>query len=177
MSEENIKRKKKSKKSTLKIGKLEINRVEIVFAILLILDIIAYFALSRIINTVLIFLCVMTLALFLTYLLGIIFEKKNKRAKYIEKMLETTVIIHILIVGILLGQICRCGYHYFYIVPVIICELLEIIFYHIFVFNYKGQKNIKYVLIYFLILNFVYVLFLVLSKVNMQSIHDKMFLA
>ena len=176
MNEENIKRKKKSKKLTLKIGKLEINKVEIVYDILLLFDIISYFVLSRIINTVLIFLCVMALALFLTYLLGIIFEKKEKKSKYIEKMLGTTIIIHILIIGILLGQICRCGYHYFYIVPLTICELLEIIFCHIFVFDYKGQKNIKYVLICFCILNMVYILFIALSKVNMQSIHDKMFL-
>ena len=118
----------------------------------------------------------MALALFLTYLLGIIFEKKEKRTKYIEKMLKTTVIIHILIIGILLGQICRCGYHYFYIIPLIICELLEIVFYHIFVLKYKGQKNIKYVITCFIILNLVYVLFIALSKVDMQNIHDKMFL-
>ena len=165
---------KKDKK--LKIRSITKDKFIIISVVLLIIDVIAYFSLNKILNIAILFMSIMSIALFLVFLLGVIFEKGDKRVKNIDNLLGITLTIHILLVGLFLGQICKCGYHYFYIAPLIICELLEIIFYHIFVFNYKGEKNIKYVLIYFTILNLFYILFIVLSKVNMENIHDKMFL-
>ena len=165
---------KKDKK--LKMRSITKNKFIIISVILLIVDVIAYSSLNKILNIVMLFMSTMSIALFLVFLLGVIFEKDDKRVKNIDNLLGINLTIHILLVGLFLGQICKCGYHYFYIAPLMICCILEIIFYYIMVLNYKGKKHIKYVLICFMILNLFYILFMIFSKVNMQNIHDKMFL-
>lgn len=160
----------------LKISNFRIDKIEMVSLILLIVDIIAYFSLNRIINIIIIFLAIMSLAFLLIYILGIILDKKGKREKYIDNMLGITVIIHILVIGIFLGQICYCGNHYYYIVPLIIYEVFEIILYHIFIVNYKKEKSIKYALICFLAINIIYIIVMTLSKVDMEKIHKVMYI-
>ncbi len=159
----------------LKIGKIELYKIEIISIVLLIIDIIAYFSLNKIVNIILLFLAFMSLALFLTYILGLLFEKKEKKASYIDKILGVTLIIHILIIGILLGRICYCGSHYFYVIPLIIYEVIEIALYHIFVVNYKKEKNIKYFWICFLSSNILFMVVTLLSKINMEKLHNNIY--
>lgn len=166
-------------KSVKKVKKMKYKgknlKVEIISCTCLIIDLIAYFSLNKIVNIILLFLTFMSVALFLTYIFGLLFDKNEKKLKYIDKILGLTLIIHILIIGILLGRICYCGSHYFYVIPLIIYEIVEIILYHVFVVNYKKEKDMKYFLICFLASNILFIIVTLLSKINMEKLHNNLY--
>ena len=179
LKKENTKDKKiKKKNSNFKIKLNKFKTTEIIEIFLVVLNVVSYFTLNKVINIVMFFLAIMFAAFALIYLVGLIFADKEKRIKFLKNIIEITTIIYILIIGIMLGQICKCGNHYFYIVPLILLEVACIIS-NRFVLNNKNQKDnksLKYYLIYFIILNIVFASFIILSKVDMQKIHSTMYI-
>ena len=162
---------KKSKNK--KISKL-INKFEIIYIVIMLLDLVAYFSLNKYINMIILFFSFLSIALLLVYFLELLFDKKEKRTKYIDNILSITMLIHSLVIGILLGQICKCGYHYFHIIPIYIFALAEFVFYHTCIYNYKNEKNLTYMFVCFLVMNAVFVSVMLISKINMTAIHNSM---
>ncbi len=156
----------------LKLDKIRLDKTEIIAIILLILDLITYFSLNKIVNIIILFLTYMSISLLLVYVVGILVEKKTK---YIDNILGITLILHILIIGIILGRICYCGHHYFYVIPLILYGIVELVLHNIFVLNYKEKKNMKYFFKYFLFVNALFIVVVLLSRVNMEKLHIKLY--
>ena len=154
---------------------MKLNKIEIISIALIIIDLVAYFSLNKIINIIILFMAFMSVSILLVNILNLLFEKKAKRAKYISNILSLTLIIHILLVGVILGRICYCGNHYFYIAPLIIYEIIELVLYHIFVIKYKKEKNMKYFVICFLVSNLLFIIITLLSKINMEKLHNNLY--
>ena len=123
---------------------------------------------------IILFFTFMSVALILVYFMNLLFDKKDNREKNINNILSTTILIHSLVIGILLGQICNCGYHYFHIIPIYIFAIAELIFYHVCVLNYKNEKNLTYLFTCFIIMNAVFITVILLSKIDMTAIHNSM---
>ena len=176
-----VKNKLKSKKEinskVLEKGKNYINQIEIISILLLILDLTSYFSLNKIVNIIILFITFMSISIILINVLNYLCEKKEdkKKEKYINNILSLTLIIHISIIGIILGRICYCGNHYFYVIPLIIFGIVEVVLYHIFVKNYKKEKNAKYLANCFLIMNLLFITVVLLSKVNMERLHNELY--
>ena len=166
-------RSKVKKKSAKRKNKMLFNKVEIFTVIILIIIIINYFLLNKYLNMLLIFFGLMSVLTFLMCIVNLIFEKKENKVKYINYILDLNIIIHYLASGIMFGQICKCGFHYFHFVPVLIFLLVELLFYHIYVYNYKKKKNMKYLFLCLLVMNASFVLVMFLSKVNMIKLHNE----
>ena len=117
-----------------------ITPIDIVYIIALALNVILYNTYSGIIMKILLFCGIMSVVMLLMYIFKYITLKEEK-SKNIEKIIEINVLMHFIITQILIAQRCRCGYHYFYIIPLIILLIAEAVTYHIFCVNYKKEKK------------------------------------
>ncbi len=151
-----------------------ITPIDIVYIIALALNVILYNTYSGIIIKILLFCGIMSVVMLLMYIFKYITSKEEK-SKNIEKIIEINILIHFIITQILIAQRCRCGYHYFYIIPLIILLIAEVVTYHIFCVNYKKEKNTGYLIKYLLILNAIYVACIFASRVDMEKIHQTLF--
>ena len=93
-----------------------ITPIDIVYIIALALNVILYNTYSGIIIKILLFCGIMSVVMLLMYIFKYITLKEEK-SKNIEKIIEINVLMHFIITQILIAQRCRCGYHYFYIIP------------------------------------------------------------